>query len=145
MSASSSPTTRPRRARATARFTLTDDLPTPPLPEATASTLVVGGMSVATARSWALSRALAMSADRSRRVHHPGADLDPLDAGEDPDLAFDVGSELIAERAGGDGEGDLHAHDAAVHADVAHHAELDDVGAELGVDDAGERGPDALD
>ena len=64
-SASSRPTTRPRRASETARFTLTEDLPTPPLPEATASTLAVAGMSVGTALSWALSRALAMSADRS--------------------------------------------------------------------------------
>ena len=30
---------RPRRARATARLVLTDDLPTPPLPDATAMTL----------------------------------------------------------------------------------------------------------
>ena len=64
-SASSRPTTRPRRARATARFTLIDDLPTPPLPEAIASTLVVAGMSVETARSWAFSRARDMRADRS--------------------------------------------------------------------------------
>ena len=32
MSASSTPTVRPRAASATARFTVTDDLPTPPLP-----------------------------------------------------------------------------------------------------------------
>src|SRR3954453_1897353 len=40
MSASTTPTERPRVARATARFTVTLDLPTPPLPEATAYTRV---------------------------------------------------------------------------------------------------------
>jgi len=58
-------------ASETARFTLTEDLPTPPLPEATASTLAVAGMSVGTALSWALSRALAMSADRSEGPSPP--------------------------------------------------------------------------
>ncbi len=40
MSASSTPTERPRSASATARLTVTLDLPTPPLPEAIAYTLV---------------------------------------------------------------------------------------------------------
>jgi hypothetical protein len=40
MSASTTPTERPRWARATARFTVSEDLPTPPLPEATAYTRV---------------------------------------------------------------------------------------------------------
>ncbi|SKZ35761.1 Uncharacterised protein [Mycobacteroides abscessus subsp. abscessus] len=40
MSASSTPTDSPRCARAVARFTVTDDFPTPPLPDATAYTLV---------------------------------------------------------------------------------------------------------
>ena len=39
-SASSTPTEWPCRARATARLTVTDDLPTPPLPDETATTLV---------------------------------------------------------------------------------------------------------
>ena len=39
MSASSTPTVRPRRARLTARLAVTDDLPTPPLPDATARIL----------------------------------------------------------------------------------------------------------
>ena len=66
MSASRSPTTRPRRARATARLTVTDDLPTPPLPDDTARTRAVAGMSVDRARSsWALRRARSMSALRS--------------------------------------------------------------------------------
>ena len=40
MSASTTPTRRPWAAIAAARFTVTDDLPTPPLPEATAYTWV---------------------------------------------------------------------------------------------------------
>src|SRR3954447_16942511 len=41
MSASTTPTDRPRSAIAAARLTVTDDLPTPPLPEATAYTRVI--------------------------------------------------------------------------------------------------------
>ena len=40
MSASSTPTLRPCAARPTARLVVTDDLPTPPLPEAIANTRV---------------------------------------------------------------------------------------------------------
>jgi hypothetical protein len=40
MSASTTPTDSPRAASAAARFTVTDDLPTPPLPEATQYTRV---------------------------------------------------------------------------------------------------------
>src|SRR3954449_7361310 len=40
MSASTTPTDRPRATSAAARFTVTDDLPTPPLPEATQYTRV---------------------------------------------------------------------------------------------------------
>ncbi len=53
MSASSTPTVSPRRAMATARLTVTELFPTPPLPEATAMTRAVSGMSVAGAGSWA--------------------------------------------------------------------------------------------
>jgi len=67
--------TRPRRASETARFTLTEDLPTPPLPEATASTLAVAGIVSRAALSWALSRALAMERRPLGGVHHPRADI----------------------------------------------------------------------
>ena len=62
MSASSTPTVRPRRARATARFTVTELLPTPPLPDATATTRAVSGMSVGAGSSRAMLRARAMTA-----------------------------------------------------------------------------------
>ena len=57
MSASRTPTVRPRAASAAARFTVTDDLPTPPLPLATASTRVVADTSVGAASSRAFQRA----------------------------------------------------------------------------------------
>ncbi len=51
MSASISPTLKPRTARAAARLTVTDDFPTPPLPDEMARTRVVAGMAVGPARS----------------------------------------------------------------------------------------------
>ena len=51
MSASITPTVNPSAAIAQARFTVTDDLPTPPLPEATMTTLVVGDSEVWSGRS----------------------------------------------------------------------------------------------
>ena len=62
MSASSTPTVSPRAASAAARFTVTDDLPTPPLPLATASTRVVDGTSVGAAFSRAFQRARCIAA-----------------------------------------------------------------------------------
>ena len=50
MSASSTPTVSPRAASAAARLTVTDDLPTPPLPLPTAMTRVVAATSVGGAR-----------------------------------------------------------------------------------------------
>ncbi len=75
-------------------------------------------------------------------VHHPGADLHPGDAGQRVDVALDIGAELVAKRAGGDGEGHLYTDRAPLDAYVAHHPELDDVGAELGVDHPLESGAD---
>ena len=78
-----------------------------------------------------------MSADRSLGIHHPGTNLDSLDPRHGLHMALDIGPELIAKRAGGDGEGDLDGHRSSVDLDFPHHSELDDVGAELRVDDAG--------
>jgi len=62
MSASMRPTLKPRMARAAAIFTVTEDLPTPPLPEAMASTRVVAGMAVGPALSAAFFLARSMVA-----------------------------------------------------------------------------------
>ena len=61
MSASSTPMRWPRAARAVARFTVTLDLPTPPLPLATATTRVVNGTSVGGGFSAARFRARCMT------------------------------------------------------------------------------------
>ncbi len=63
MSASSSPVAKPCRASATARFTATVDLPTPPLPEATATMAFTSGSNIACFR-----RAVADAARRRARV-----------------------------------------------------------------------------
>ena len=68
MSASSTPTVRPVAASAAARFTVTDDLPTPPLPEPTSTTLVVGASEVSSGRWATFQRALAMAEDFSSWV-----------------------------------------------------------------------------
>src|SRR5947209_7467441 len=82
MSASSNPTVRPRAARAAARFTVTDDLPTPPLPDATATTRALGGISVSVGRSRAfhlarditrLRSSAVISAMRTRTETTPGS------------------------------------------------------------------------
>ena len=65
MSASNMPTAAPSRASATARLTLTEDFPTPPLPETMPSTRVLMGKSMAKARSWAARRARSIRALRS--------------------------------------------------------------------------------
>ena len=86
MSASSRPTTKPRAARPAARLTVTDDLPTPPLPDEMARTRVRPGISVAGGFSWARRRARAMrsffcpadiSLVRTWTLGHPGQAADP--------------------------------------------------------------------
>ena len=65
ISASSTPTVRPWLARAAARFTVTELLPTPPLPLAIAKMRVFIGTWVAVAFSLAFHRARVITADRS--------------------------------------------------------------------------------
>jgi hypothetical protein len=59
-------------------------------------------------------------------------------------VALDIGTELISERAGSDCESDLDAHRSAFDLDIAHHSEIDDVGAQLRVDHACKRRPDGF-
>ena len=109
----------PRWARATARLTVTDDLPTPPLPEDTARTRAVAGMSVARARSsWALRRARSMSALRSAASISPMTTSTQAHAGQAAHPGLDVGPELGAQGAAGHGQGHLHL-DPAVGVDGA--------------------------
>ena len=83
MSASITPTRYPSAARAAARLTVTDDLPTPPLPLAIISTLVAGGMEVAGALPAAFHRALAMAADFSSWLSSAQAIFTPVTPGID--------------------------------------------------------------
>ena len=100
MSASRRPTTSPRWASATARLTVTDDLPTPPLPEDTARTRAVAGMSV---DDGPVLLRLAPGPVHERAalggVHLPHDDLDPAHAGEAPHPGFDIDLELGAQGA----------------------------------------------
>ena len=71
MSASSTPTTLPVAASAAARLTVTELLPTPPLPLAIASTRHDSGTSVSGARSRACQRALSITSVRSSEFISP--------------------------------------------------------------------------
>ena len=71
MSASSTPTVKPCAATAAARLTVTELLPTPPLPLAIASTRVLSEMAVSGADSRAFQRAFVITSLRSSLVISP--------------------------------------------------------------------------
>ena len=116
---------------------MTDDLPTPPLPDATSTTLVVGARAVSSGRCATFQRALAIAEDFSSCVISVQSSLTWVTPGSDPTRART--SRWICARSG---------QPAVVRAMVtmtlpsgSHlgalgHAELDDVAAELGVDHA---------
>ena len=86
MSASTTPTLRPSAAIAAARLTVTEDLPTPPLPEATAYTRVsepgwANGISRSAAppRSWVASSSRCSSLITSRSTSTPRDAVDRAD------------------------------------------------------------------
>src|SRR5205823_6802480 len=106
MSASSTPTVRPRAARAAARLTVTEDLPTPPFPDEMATTRVVPGMSVSGAFSRTFQRALAMRADFSSLLISLVRTL-TLVTPEAADTVLGVALQLSPQRAAGGGEGDV--------------------------------------
>ena len=98
MSASSTPTVNPRLASAAARLTVTDDLPTPPLPLAMASTRVVDGTSVGAAFSRALNRARCIAAVFCSAVISPYSTDTSVTPGRP--RTFDSTSRLICARSG---------------------------------------------
>ncbi len=69
---------------------MTDDLPTPPLPLATASTRVVDGISVGLACSRALKRARCIAADFCSWVISPYSTLTVVTPGQAAHLRLDV-------------------------------------------------------
>src|SRR5215217_4828460 len=134
MSQSITATRWPWAARPAARLTVTEDLPTPPLPEATARTLVVDSspQKVIFFCSWA-----APGGDHRLALvlgHHPEVDLDPGDAGQGRDGRGHVPGDAVLERAAGHGEEHLDGDQAArVDGDVLDHVELGDGPVDLGV------------
>ena len=135
MSASRMPTIRPRRASATARLTVTDDLPTPPLPEAMASTRVGGG----DRRLGGVLPRLPAGPGHHRRpflgVHGGHCDLDA----SAPSPATARGPRTSRSIWLRSGQAAMVSATSTVTSspldrDAAHHAQVDDVVAELGVD-----------
>ena len=140
MSASSTPTVKPLAARPAARLTDIDDLPTPPLPEETASTRALGGTVVLGACSRAFQRARAITAAFCSRPISLVSTSTERDPGQSAHPPGDFCLDLAPERAGRRREGDADHDDAArLQLDRVHHFELDDVVAQLGVDHGAQR------
>ena len=132
MSASITPTAYPCSASAAARLVVIDDLPTPPFPEATITTLVVEGMLVSGAFWLTLKRALAIASDRSSWVSSPQSivtRVTPATRSVERGCPLDLGAQGAAAR----GEVDLET-DPSVVGDggALGHAEFDDVASEFG-------------
>src|ERR1022692_4611149 len=104
MSASSTPMVSPRRASATARFTVTDDFPTPPFPDPTARILVVASIPVSGAFWRAFHRARPPGGGGGAHPPHP--DLGGGPPGEANGGGGDVMFELAPKRAASDGQRD---------------------------------------
>ncbi len=133
MSASSTPTVWPASASAAARLTVTELLPTPPLPLAMASTLQrqrdLGVRCVLAGVPAGLGHHLAALVG----VHLAPRDLHVGDAGMHRDLALDLALDLGAQGAPTDGELDADGHEAVgCDVDRRHHAERHDVGPSSG-------------
>ena len=128
MSPSSIPTRLPRCASATARFTATVVLPTPPLPAPTAMTFFTPG----TGHARAVGDA--GRADRGRHL-----DLDVRHAGHLQDGGPRLVAHLVLHRARRRRQLDRESHPAAVDRQVLHEAQADDVAAEVGIAHGRER------
>ena len=83
ISASRTPTVRPREAKAVAMLTVTEDVPTPPFPEAIEMTRVRAGIWLGAAVSRALSRARSMTRVRSSGVNSSQCNWTELMPGSD--------------------------------------------------------------
>ena len=144
MSASSTPTRRPASDSAAARLTVSDDLPTPPLPLAIASTRVERSMAMPFERSATPPLSFVVSAAFSSGDMTSKATAVRANAGDGADVPRDLLLEARAKRTTGDGERDRHGHVPAVDPDLAHHVQVGDRAPELRVDDLLERLPDLV-
>ena len=120
-------------------MTVSEDLPTPPLPLATAITRVARSSEIPFVRSVTPPRSFVESAAFSSGDITSKSSATRVDAGNGADLALHLVLEARAERAAGDGERDRDRDVAAVDRDLAHHVELGHGLAQLGVDDPAER------
>ena len=133
MSASRIPTTRPREARATARLTVTEDLPTPPLPEAMAKDPGGGGDRRLGCVLASLPAGPRHDGGPLVRVHGRHLHVDRAHPVERSHVVDHVPLDLAAQRAGGDGQGHVDDDVATLDGDRPDHAEIDDGVAQLGV------------
>ena len=115
---------------------MSDDLPTPPLPLATAITRQSRGRRITLSRSVAPPRSLVVSVCRSSGRHHAERELEAAHAGNRGERLVDLLLERLAQRAAGDREHDRERDDAVGARDVADHVELGDRALELRIDHA---------
>ena len=126
-SASSTPTERPAFARAAARFTVTLDLPTPPLPDAIAMIEVCGGNEMAFSGAGRLTASelrdhrLPLLGAHRRELH-----VDALHALERCHGRRHVAGDPILQGTALDGQEDVHPDDTAVDLDRSQHPDLVD-------------------
>ena len=138
MSASSRPTSCPWSAMASARFTLTDDFPTPPLPDETAITRVRGAHHRWSRMFACMSTRLLHELCALALGHRPDFDHDIVDFRQCSHLANDIVFDLIAHRTRRDCQRNPDCGALVDDFDALDHAQLDNVAAELGVEYAAE-------
>ena len=138
MSASTMPTSRPRARSASARLTVSDDLPTPPLPDATAITRVRSSTAICRSPSRRPPRSCAQRG-ALLLVHVREPDRRPPRRPHGADVHLHLRLDVRLERAARDREPDRDVHVPAVDVDRVDHAELHDVAPQLGVDDLRKR------
>ena len=109
-------TLRPSRESATARFAATGDLPTPPLPLATASTRQSLGSRITPSRSGCAAAQLLRQRLPLLRRHHVEGELDSRHARDARERLLHLLLERVAQRAAGHGEDDRERDDAVVAA-----------------------------
>ena len=145
MSASSTPTVRPRAASAAARFAVIDDFPTPPFPLPTAITRVVAAISVGGAACAACHRARCITFERSSWVISSYSTCTSRTPGRP--AIFERTSLPIWPRSGQAAvvERDPHGHPAvACDLDPVDHAQIDDRGVQLRIEYAREHASDVV-
>ena len=118
---------------------MTVDLPTPPLPLATAMTRVCEPGPKGVSATPSPARSDAAIASRSSAVMASIVTTTSRPPAIVASACFGLGLDTVPQRAGGGGEHDAYGDVGVVDGDVAHHAEVDDAALQLGVLDGLER------